>query len=323
MRRRKNIAAGAVFLTAALIVAGCSSAAPASSEGAAGDGPASVTVGVGGAPFVAALSSDSFARHDLTVTKQEVNSGSAAIPLLLNGQLQFTATDTVGALTAISKGVPLQIVAMAASSGATPDTDATGVMVKNESSIRSAADLAGLKVGVNGIGNASQLSAAAAIDKLGGNAESVDFVEIPGPTMNAAVANGTVDAAVVSEPLVTKGEAIGLRSLFSPMAEALPSVPLFVYVASKAYVAQNPDIVDRFADAVVEANEYASKNPDFVRQFAQQHQNLTAQEASQFTLPAFVPTTLEPSALQQVVDLMVKSGTIDAPIDLTDVVLAR
>ena len=321
MRTHSTVAVAATS-AATVILAGCSSSSPASSGGGSttsggGGAKTSVTVGVGTGTYVAALSTDSFAASGLDVVQKQVNSGAAAVPLLLNGQLQFTAADTVGVLTAISKNVPLVIVAMAATSGSSAESDATAVMVRGDSPTRSAKDLTGKKVAVNGIGNTSQLSAQAAIDKLGGDSTKVQFVETPPTTMNAAVANGTVEAAVQSEPAISQGKALGLRSLFSPMAEALPSVPLFVYVTSQSYLSQHRDVVTKFAQDMARANAYAAQNPDFVRNFAATSLKLSATDAAKLTLPLFVPSTVEKPALQQVADLMVKYKTINAPVDLS------
>ncbi len=297
--------------------AGDSSAAAPGSGGTVAAGPKTdVTVGVGGGTYLVSLSTPFFAADGLNVVKQTVASGAAAIPLLLNGQIQFTAADSVGALTAISKGVPLVIVAMAATSGSTAKNDATGVLVKSGGDIKSAKDLSGKKIAVNGIGNTSQLSAAAAIDKLGGDSTKVHFVEIPPPTMAAGVAGGLVDAAVLSEPAITQGKSKGLRSLFSPMAEALPSVPLFVYITSKQYLAQHPDVVNKFAESMSKANTYESQHPDVVRAFAAKVLTLTPADAAAITLPAFVPATIGKPAMEQVQQLMLKYKTIKAPVNL-------
>ncbi len=320
MRTRHTVTVAA-SLAAAVGLAGCGSSSPAPAGGGAapsagGNAKTAVTVGVGAGTYVAALSTDSFAASGLELNQKVVNSGAAAIPLLLNGQLQFTAADTVGALQAISKNVPLVVVANATTSGSSPETDATGIMVKGDSPIRSAKDLEGKKVAVNGIGNSAQLSAQVAIDKLGGDSSKVQFVETPPSTMNASVGNGTIDAAVLSEPGISQGKAMGLRALFSPMSTALPSVPLFVYVTSQSYLAQHRDVVQKFAQDMVKANTYASQNPDFVRNFAVQNQKLTPEQAANLILPVFTPPTVEKPAMQQWTDAMLKYKSISAPVDL-------
>lgn len=316
----------ATVLATTALLAGCSSSpsttTKSSSPAASSQGQVKITVGGGVGAFMAPLTTDSFAQQGLAITRQPVNSGSAAVPLLLNGQLQFSATDASGALQAISKGVPLKIVATAAVSGTNASTDSTAVLVKNGSPIRSAADLAGKKVAVNAIGNISQLSAAAAIDALGSDSSKVHFVEFPPHAMNDAVAQGAVDAEVTSEPGIVQGQSAGLRTLFSPMSQALPGVPLFVYVTSAAYAAQHPDVVQKFARAMTAANQYAAAHSDFVRAYAQKASNLTAAQAAGFILPQFLPATVDKAGLQKIVDLMTKYKALIVPVDLDKAVWA-
>lgn len=320
MSSRPRVAA--VVLTSALALAGCSSTPPAQGQAAKGSAAGTeITVAGGVGAFMAPLTTDAFAKEGLKINRKPINSGAAAVPLLLNGQLQFSATDATGALTAISKGMPLVIVAAASVSGRTADDDSTAVLVKKDASIRSASDLAGKKVAVNGMGNISQLSAAAAIDKLGGDSSKVDFVEMPPHAMNGAVENGAVDAAVTSEPGVVQGQAAGLRTLLSPMSKALPGVPIFVYVTSKAYLAEHRDVVEKFARAMTKANDYAAQHPDFVRSYAKKSSHLTAAQAADMTLPQFPSATPDKAALQRVVDTMITYKTISAPIDVNKAVL--
>lgn len=324
--RTRHAVAVAASLAAAVVLAGCNSSSPAPAGGGGASSGGSnaktmVNVGVGSGTFAAVLSTEFFAASGLDLVQKQVNSGAAAVPLLLNGQLQFTAADSVGALTAISKNVPLVIVAMATSSGSSAESDETAVLVKTESPVRSARDLEGKKVAVNGIGNTAQLGTQAAIDKLGGDSTKVQFVETPPPTMNASVTNGTVDAAVVNEPRLSQGKATGLRALFSPMAETLPSVPLFVYVTSQSYVAQHRDVVEKFARDMVAANTFAAQHPEFVRNFAVQNQKLTPEQAAILTLPLFDPPTVGKPAMQQVMDLMLKYKTITASVDLNKAIV--
>ncbi|MFB6549317.1 ABC transporter substrate-binding protein [Streptomyces sp. NPDC056405] len=310
------------MLTSVLVLAGCS--ANTSEPGGGGQDSAAgteINVGVGTGVFTAPLTTDAFAEEGLKVTRKAVNSGAAAVPLLLNGQLQFSVSDATGALTAISKGIPLVIVATATVSGQTALDDPTAVLVKKNATIRSASDLEGKKVAVNGLGNISQLSAAAAIDRLGGDSSKVDFVEMPPHTMTGAVTNGAVDAAVTSEPGVVLAHSAGLRTLFSPMSEALPGVPIFVYVTSKAYLAKHRDVVDKFARANVAANKYTILRPDFVRSYAKKSSNLSDAQASDMVLPEFAVDGTDKLALQRILDTMVKYKTINSPIDMDEAVL--
>lgn len=73
--------------------------------------------------------------------------------------------------------------------------------------------------------------------------------------MVAAVRNHTVGAAVGSL-------ADGLRRLFSPLATALPRVPLVVWATSRMYLVQHHDVVQRFTNATKHAETYLAGHPD-------------------------------------------------------------
>jgi NitT/TauT family transport system substrate-binding protein len=319
--------AAVVVLTGVVSLAGCSSGSSVSSARHSADATTSaasstaLTVGMGAGVYTAPLSTSYFKDAGLTVTPQNVTSGAVAIPLLLNGQLQFSEADSVGALTAISKGVPLVIVGAVTSGGATPATDNTGVLVKPGGPVTSAAALSGRTVAVNAIGGSAQLSAEAAIDKLGGNSHEVKFVELPPASMVSAVQNGTVAAAVTS---AIDGQAAGLRVLFSPLAAGMPSAPLIVWITSQAYAASHPAIVAKFAKATAQADTYLAAHPDIVRQITVSTSTIKVSPAlaQKLVLAQFLPATVQKAALQTVIDVMEKYKVISAPINLDKVLVS-
>lgn len=304
-------------VAAAVAVAGCGADSPEKDERG---GATRLTVGVGAGAFVAPLETTRFSDAGFDVKQQNVTSGSVAVPLVLNGQLQFSQADTVGALTAIAKGVPLVFVAAVTSTGAKADQDSTAILVKRDSGLKAAADLNGKKVGVNGIGGAAQIAAAAAIDKLGGDSTKVDFVELPPNSLTGAVADGTLAAAVTNR---SEGQAEGLDPIIAPTAEAMPSAPLIVWVTSRQYAEKNPDIVKKFAAAAEKANDELSRDPERVRRIVVEKSTakISPELAKTMALPQFAPTTIQRDRLQTIVDLMVQYKVMEKPISLDTVLL--
>ena len=324
--RTRTAATVAVVLAGVISVVGCSSGSSGNNAQApAGQGAATtstaLTVGMGAGVYTAPMSTSFFKDAGLDITQKNVTSGAVAVPLLLNGQLQFSEADSVGALTAISKGVPLVIVGAVTSGGATPETDNTGVLVKPGGPINSAAALSGKTVAVNAIGGSAQLSAEAAIDKLGGNSQEVRFVELPPAAMVAAVQKGTVAAAVTS---AIDGQAAGLRVLFSPLAAGMPSAPLIVWITSRAYAASHAAIVAEFAKATAQADAYLAAHPDIVRQItvSTSTAKVSPALAKKLVLAQFLPTTVQKASLQMVVDVMEKYKVISSPINLDTVLVS-
>ncbi len=318
MRRHTAASAAAAVVLAGVILAGvvsivgCSSGTSGSNpQPSVGQTGTALTVGMGAGVYTAPMSTSYFKDAGLAITQKTVTSGAVAIPLLLNGQLQFSEADSVGALTAISKGVPLVIA---------PETDNTGVLVKPGGPVTSAAALSGRTVAVNAIGGSAQLSAEAAIDKLGGNSQAVKFVELPPAAMVSAVQNGTVAAAVTS---AVDGQAAGLRVLFSPLASGLPSAPLIVWLTSRAYAAGHPAIVTEFTKATAQADTYLAAHPDIVRQITVSTATTAVSPAlaKKLVLAQFLPATVQQAALQMVVDVMEKYKVISSPINLDKVLV--
>lgn len=314
----RHVAVAGLVATALVLSACGGSSSDEAADSDASKDRTELQVGLGRGVFQAPMKTAAFADAGFDLTEKEVTSGAVAVPLLLNGQLQFSEADTVGALTAISKGVPLTIVGAVTSTAATPEKDSQAILVAKKSTSATAADLNGKKLGVNAIGGAAQIAAAAAIDKLGGDSASIKFVELPPNSMVESTKKGTVDAVVTSR---SDSEAEGLKSIIAPTAEGMPSAPLIVWITSKKYAADNPEIVKRFAAAAKAANQQLVDDPELVRKVTVDSAtvDVSPELAKKLVLAQFEPTTVQADRLQTVVDLMVKYKVIKESIDASTV----
>ena len=311
-----------VSLVGLLLVAACSSAnggTPGTASTASTSG-GTTALKVGTSPTLANASlylaeeNGTFKGHGLTVTTTLENSGAEAVPQLLNGQIQFTAADPLGALVAISQHVPVVIVAQGNVVPASAAQDSTGLLVSAGSGIHSAADLAGKTIAVNALDSISEVTAEAAIDKSGGDSAKVKFVELPIPQMIAAVQGGQVSGAVLNEPYVTQAKAAGLVDLFPVMSKAIPGTPQIVYIASKAYATSHPAIVSAFAASITAANGDLSRDPALIRSVGATSTTVGAAVLAKIVLPVFVPSTLTASTLVTLEHLMVRYNVLKSPL---------
>ena len=78
--------------------------------------------------------------------------------------------------------------------------------------------------------------------------------------MNAALEAGRVDAAFMVEPGYSGAVAAGGTALFNPYEETAPNLTVATYFATKQYIAENRDVVDRFMRAMEKSLEYAASN---------------------------------------------------------------
>jgi NitT/TauT family transport system substrate-binding protein len=261
-----------------------------------------------------AMENSLFKGHGVAVTTTPETSGAEAVPQLLNGQIQFTATDPLGALVAVSEHVPVVIVAQGNVVGATAAQDATGLAVSASSGIHSAADLSGKTIAVNALDSISTVTASAAIDGAGGDSAKVKFVEMPFPQMVAAVQRGLVGGAMLGEPYLTQAKEAGLVDLFPVMSKAIPGTPQLVYIASKAYATSHPAIVNAFAASITAANGDLSRDPSLIRSVGAKSTTVGASVLAKIILPAFTPAALSASSLATLEQLMIRYKVLKAPL---------
>ncbi|MTD57442.1 ABC transporter substrate-binding protein [Amycolatopsis pithecellobii] len=241
----------------------------------------------------------------ITVTTEPITSGPQAIPLLLNGQTQITSADPMSVAVAISKNVPIEIVAQGAAFADRPELDATALVTKAGGPAR-LTDLKNAKVAVVGLNTISQLGIQAAVDSAGGDSSTINVVELPLPNMVDAVNRGQVAAALIAEPFLSSALQVGLRPMANPLSEQIAGVGQLVYVATKKWAAANPDAVRGFATAMKAANEQLAAGPEQIRKIGARITQLTPAQLGQIRLPNFTPSTVDVDKLQGLIDQMVK-----------------
>ncbi|MGC0362370.1 NitT/TauT family transport system substrate-binding protein [Rhodococcus sp. 27YEA15] len=262
-----------------------------------------------------ANSSGIFEQHGLTVETRNAQSGAQSLPLLLNGQLHFAAADPVSALTAISQGNPIKIVVGGNVVPADPEADISALLAKDDSSIRSVADLDGTTVAVNALRSFSQLGLQAAIDENGGDSTTVNWIEAGFAQMPDAVERGTVDAAAAAEPFVTAGKDAGLRLVSKGgLSTTMAGVPQVTYIATTDFVNRNPEIVKSFVDSINESNSALGATPELIREVGKTSTDMTPDQLAAVTLPTFgPPLTLD--SIAKLETYMVRYGILSAPIE--------
>jgi NitT/TauT family transport system substrate-binding protein len=169
---------------------------------------------------------------------------SGAIIAALAGGGGDIGNAVVGSVAdARGKGIPILYIAPAGLYDAASPTAAL-VTIK-DSPIKTAADLTGKVVAVSGLNDLTYFATRAWIDKHGGDSAKVKFIELPFPTMAAAIAQRRVDAAYVIEPFLTAGA--GDLHILSRAAESVaPRYQATGWIASEAWLQSHADVALRF-----------------------------------------------------------------------------
>ena len=316
---RATLKAAAAAALAAVLLAACGSSETPES-GATGDAAAdNVKVGVipivDVAPLYLGIKQGFFSDRGMNVTTEAGQGGAAIVPGVVSGQFQFGFSNVTSLIIARSKGVPLKIVAAGNSSTGEAGKDFSEVLVKADSPIQSAKDLAGKTVAINTLKNIGDTTIRQSIRKAGGDPTAVKFVELPFPDMPAALQEGRVDAVWVVEPFVTIARDQGARIVASNLVDTSPDTQIAAYFTSEQLQQQDPDLVKRFTEAVNESLAYADAHPDEVRNALGTYTKIPPQVRDALVLPKW-PADVNRQSVEALADLAVTDGLLTQKPDV-------
>lgn len=311
----------AVLLFATALLAGaaaCGSDSPSSTPAPPGQ-PDKVTVGVipilDVAPIYLGKQKGFFTKHNIELTLDQAQGGAAIVPAVISGQYQFGFSNMISLLVAQSRNVPIKVVCNGNNSTGQDGSDFAALMVKADSPIRTAADLAGKKVAANTLKNIVDTSVRASVRKAGGDPKSVQFVELAFPQQPAALQSGQVDAVFVVEPFQQQVLAQGGRKIASSYVDTAANLTVASYFTSTKLLGENPDLAKRFTEAMKESLAYADSHADEARQIIGTYTQIAPDVIAKVTLPKW-PADINRESVQTLSDLAVGDGLLPKPADL-------
>jgi NitT/TauT family transport system substrate-binding protein len=317
-----------VALAACLLVAcgGGDDEGAAESTALSPDDPVSILVGTlpipDNAPLFLAIQEGYFEDEGLGVETQMVAGGSAALPAMVAGDLQFSSSNWTTVLQAASQGLPAQMVWEMTG----PKEGVNGIMVAGDSPYQTQADLRGQRIAVNTLAGLVELQVRECMAAGGLQKGDYELVEIPFPDMPAAIQQGNVAAAFIGEPFTTLAEDQGARVVAEPStcSERLAEMPVIGFMTTADYSAENPEITSAFARALERGAELAESDPQQVVDILPTYTQLTPELAARMTLPAWLedraPSTERAEVTQEA---MIDFGFIDEPVDDLDALIAK
>lgn len=245
-----------------------------------------------------------FSRAGIDATIQSMNNGGAIASAVASGAVAIGASNIVSIAQAHSRGVPFVIIAPAGIYSSAAPTSV--LMVPNGSPIKTAQDLNGKTVAVNGLKTISQFAPMAWIDQHGGNAASVQWIEIPAPSLAAALAQGRVDAAVVIEPFVStaRKSAHVLANCFDAVASRFL---VAVYFTTRDWALQNAEALNGFQQVMRETEQWANKNNDKSASILEKYTKISAETARSMVRVSY-PDGLSEALIQPVIDVTIRYG---------------
>jgi NitT/TauT family transport system substrate-binding protein len=269
------------------------------------------------APLYVALKQGYFKEEGLDVELVTVGVGGDLVTNLVSGDVDFSFANyplLINAQQQAKGKVDIKIVADA--SAAKPDT--TAVVVKKDSSLRSAEDLEGKKIAVSSTGSMSDTAVLAGMKAARADSSGIQWKIMKFPDMLPKLQSGDIDAAFLVEPFLSIAQAqLGVWTVFQPMVGRMDGIALTGYAALGQTTKSYPKTVAAFQRAVLKAHRSAATpaGQNSIRQALMEEVQVKPEIASVLHLPAY-PLTTDPTRLQRVPDLLREYGLIDKPFDI-------
>jgi NitT/TauT family transport system substrate-binding protein len=311
---RKGVKAAA--LAAVMVVA-----AACGGGGGADAGPTDVTVNI--VPFTPnavlflAMEKGMFAGRGINVELQRAASPVPVVASLVAEQADFGFVTTPVLINANREGTPIKCVAPI-DGQVSPDRDASALVAAAGSGIDSLDDLSGKSVAVVQLASINLIGAKKLIEDAG--SKGTEYIAMPFPQMPQALADGRVDAAVITSPYVETALDAGAVPLAHPSSDLFPNGTIYCYAATAQYLSENATVAQGFHDAMEEAILYAKDHEDEALATLVEHLELTPEQAQAQIIPTNYVPEINLDSITAIQDVMAQQGSINSTVDPADLV---
>jgi NitT/TauT family transport system substrate-binding protein len=235
------------------------------------------------------------------------SSGGAVAAAIAGGSIDIGNIDLVSIAAAHARGIPFVVLAPAGVY--TRAAESYVLLVKPNAPIRTAKDLAGKTIAVNGLKNINQIPTEAWIDNNGGDSKSVKFIELPFPAMIPALEDDRLDAIAVTEPTlaITNGK---YRVISLADHNVAPSFMVAGWTTTLGWVQKNPTLAKKVTATLLETARWANANHDKTAAILSKYSKLPL-ETAQRMHRSYYGEKLDAALMQPVIDAAAKYGVID------------
>ena len=308
-------------LTCAVV---CFTAVTADGHAGAQDTETSIRVGVlpiaDVAPLYLGIAKGFFRREGLAIQPVPSLSGAVTLTAVASGDNQLGYGNVVSLLLANAHGIAVEGVANGSQTFGDRAHQAGVLMVGANSPIQSLRDLQGKVIAVNQINGLLDLTLKTMLSRSGVDVAKVKFIELPPPSVAAALKDGRVDAIMTTDPFLAQAKADGDRAILRPLDEFAPKLTLGVYYASRNYIAANAATIARFQRAMWRSLDYAKTHPDEARRMIPFYTRMSAQDAADYSLVSW-ERPINITSVQLLEHAMVKFNLLTKDLDMSDVFL--
>lgn len=253
-----------------------------------------------------------FAEQGLEVEILPGADPAANMAMAVSGEADLVTASWGVMTTSTAAGVPVQGVV--GNGIVSPEGDNSGILVKPGSGIESVSDLAGKTVAMVSINSGVDLPMLQAMMAEGGDPASITQVNVPYAGMEAALEQGTVDAAFPADDFYHRMVEAGYTVISNPVREYQAYSSGTLWAATTQWLETNPETARKFAAAMSDAISYYAdpENVEAVRAITADVKSIDVSEVDPSRYATLDPA-FYPEAGQALVDAYVDLGLVQEP----------
>ncbi len=244
----------------------------------------------------------------IDATVEAIPSGAAILAAVAGGAVDVGFANLISIAVAYKHNVPVTLLAPGSLYTASIPTSV--LMVPQNSPAKTARDLNGKTLAVNGLKTITQYAPELWIDKNGGDSTTVKFVEMTFPQIIEALGTNRIDAAIVADPFIAQAKPAA--RILADAYDAIGSRYIIgCWFSTTQWAAAHPALAGRFAQAIARTAQWANTHKPQSGQILAKYSKMDPAVAATMLRVDFAPRFVK-SDMQPVIDLVARYGGLPA-----------
>jgi ABC-type nitrate/sulfonate/bicarbonate transport system substrate-binding protein len=240
------------------------------------------------------------------------------LPATLGKQFDLVPTTAPDLLNAVKSG--LNLAAVAGETLETSSNKSYQVLVRSDSGINSAKDLAGKRVAGPGVGSVMHVALLYWVKKEGGDPSGIIGVEAPFTAMMDQLKSGRVDAVEQLEPFVGQMLGAGFKSIGDPLLSVADPVLFPFWIADANWARSNRDVLKKWVASLEGGLQIIKSDEPKARKILATYSGLPEAIIARIPIPHF-DFKISPEQLNVWRNVMVEQGFPLKDLDMNRIVV--
>jgi len=266
-------------------------------------------------PAYLALQEGYFEEAGLDVEIVTGADGAANAARVLGGDAELTISSWTAMVSSTASGVEMKVVMGNGLIAA--DQVTSGILVREDSDIKTVADLAGRTVAIQSPGTGTDIPLLVAAEDEGIDPDSISLANIPYAGMQTALEEGQVDAAFPSSQFFFQMVDAGYRVISTPSSQYMAGQPATLWAAQSQWLEANAETAAAFVTAMTRAIEFYTANPEAARAVNAEVSGISIDEVP--TRMAVMQAEIEVGPAGDMLGYLERFGVVPNPLPLDQI----